>query len=142
MAVQHLYWYAQDIALTAGQRQTLVQQLRALMADPDDPQPCRRNHFRPNLAGDTVIFEAAVDTDHLTAVSVRNRLAALFGVAQTSITYTTTQTAYGPALTYKHNTTNRVRFGVFGGLEASRGESLAAVTAYLADNRAAWETEG
>jgi len=138
MSESHLYFYVQDLGLTTAQRATVVQQLAALQANPNDPQLCRRNHWRVNLAGDAVLFETALDTTHLTPASIKARLVALFGVAANTVTYATTQSVYGPYVTYSHNGTPKLRLGIFSGPDASWRESWEAATAYVAADAAAW----
>lgn len=137
----NLYFYIENLNLTAGQKQTLVDQLRAIGRRDADANPHNHNHWRVRLDGDAVIFEGWFDDANLTAVGVRNRLAAIFSVAQTAITYTTTQTAYGPVVTYTYNAQQKLRCGVFGGLAATWAQSHAAVLAFLAANAAAWEPQ-
>ncbi len=135
----NLYFYIEALNMTAAQRQTLVEQLKLIGRRDADPNPKNRNHWRVRTDNLAVIFEAWFDEDHLTAVSLRNRLAAIYGVAQASITYATNQTAYGPVVTYTYNSTARLRVGVFGGTSASYAESQAQARAFLAANAGSWE---
>ena len=134
-----LYFYVSDLGLTTAQRNTLLGQLRTLQLDPNSPQPAKRNHWRVNLAGDSAIFEADLNIDHLTALAIKTRLVSIFGVAANTITYATTQTAYGPTVLYKYNTANKLRLGIFGGPDASWGESQVQAKAYIKANIALWE---
>lgn len=135
----NLYFYIESLNLTPAQRGTLVDQLKLIGRRDTDANPKNRNHWRVRTDGLAVIFEAWWDDGHLTAAALRNRLAAIFGVAQTSITYATNQTAYGPLVTYTYNASARLRVGVFGGVGATYEESWAACLAYLAANVGAWE---
>lgn len=135
----NLYFYIEALNLTAAQRQTLVDQLKLIGRRDQDGNPKNRNHWRVRTDNLAVIFEAWFDEDHLTAVALRNRLAAIFGVSQASITYAVTSTAYGPVVTYTYNASARLRVGVFGGVNASYQESQAQARAYLAANGASWE---
>jgi hypothetical protein len=135
----NLYFYIESLALTQPQREILVEQLKLIGRRDQDGNPKNRNHWRVRPDGLALIFEAWWDEDHLTAVNFRNRLAAIFGVAQASITYNTTSTGYGPLVTYSYNSTARLRVGVFGGVGATYQESQAAALAYLAANLATWE---
>ena len=134
-----LYFYVSDLGLTTAQRGTLLGQLRLLELNHDAPNPCDRNHRRENLAGDTCIYEADLNPDHLSALAIKARLVALFGVAANTVTYATTQTAFGPAVLYKYNSVNKLRLGVFGGIDADWGTSLEAGRAFLKANAAQWE---
>jgi hypothetical protein len=127
----NLYFYVEILSATPAQRDTLVAQLQTLGQRNADANPRYRNHWRIRLDNLAAIFEAMWDDSQLTAVAIRNRLAAIFGVANTSITYATTQTAYGPVITYTYASVARLRLGVFAGPVAARQ--------YLADNAAAWE---
>ena len=134
-----LYFYIEDLALTVAQRNTLVGQLKTIGLRDEDPKPRNRNHWRVRADNKAVIFEGWFDDSQLTAVNLRARLAAIFGVATSSITYATTQSAYGPYMTYTYNAAARARVGVFGGPFATYPESQAAALAYLDANRAAWD---
>lgn len=74
----------------------------------------------------------------MTADAVKNRLAALFDVDASLVTYTTVSTVYGPAATYRYNGQNRVRVGMFGGSGSTWNASRLAAIAYVRDNAAAW----
>jgi hypothetical protein len=132
------YMYIEVLSMTAQQRQTLVDALRAWGVRNDSQYPHERNHWRVRPDGLAVIFEAVFDNSLMTAVAMRNRLAQLFGVAQASVTYATTQTAYGPVVTFTYNAIARLRMGVFGGVDATYADSWAAAQAFLQANAAAW----
>jgi hypothetical protein len=138
MADVNLYFFVEDLNLTAGQRQTLIDQLKAIGRRDDAPNPKDLNHWRIRPDNRAVIYEAWFDEDHLTAIGMRDRLASIFGVAPATITFSTTQTAYGPAVTYTHSAQQKLRLGVFGGVSASYQQSQAAVQQFLRDNAAAW----
>ena len=135
----NLYFYVENLALTAPQQTNLVAQLQAFGQRNIDFNPRMRNHWRTRPDGQAVIFEAWWDDSQLTAVAMRNRLAAIFGVSNSSITYATTQTAYGPVVTYTYASVARLRLGVFAGVSATYQDSQAAALHYLADNAATWE---
>jgi hypothetical protein len=139
MADVNLYFYIENLALTSAQRDTLVDQLKAFGQRNADGNPRYRNHWRIRLDTQAVIFEAVWDDTQLTATAMRNRLAAIFGVANTSITYSTTQTVYGPVVTYAYSASATLRMGVFGGLTATYLDSQVAALQFLKDNSAAWE---
>jgi hypothetical protein len=132
------YFYIEDLGLTATQRQTLVDVLRAWGLRNDSPYPNLRNHWAIRPDGLAVIFEGSLDADKLTAVWFRAKLAEIFGVALLSITYSTLQTKYGPVVTFKYNTVNKLRMGIFGGLTATWEISHAAALLYLADYKDLW----
>ena len=139
MADINLYFYVEDIALTVAQRNTLVEQLKLIGRKDTDGNPKNRNHWRVRPDNKAVIFEGWFDDTHLSAVGIRNRLASIFGVANTSITYTTNNTAYGPVVVYSYQSTERLRIGVFGGTSTTYAQSYAAVLDFLSDNQATWE---
>ena len=132
------YIYIESLSMTSGQRQTLVQALQAWGVRNDSTRPNERNHWRVRPDNLAVIFEAVFDDSLMTAVAMRNRLAALFGVAQASVTYATTHPSYGVVVTYTYNSIARLRLGVFGGVGASYADSRAACQAFLLANAAAW----
>jgi hypothetical protein len=134
----NLYFYIESLALTAPQVNTLVTQLKALGQANNHITPRFRNHWRIRPDNQAAIFEGIFDDQDLTAIRVRNRLAAIFSVSQASITYATNQTAYGPLVTFTYSSVARLRVGVFAGPTATYKESQSAVTAYLKDNSAAW----
>jgi len=134
------YFYIENLALTAAQREPLIDTLKGWGLSNSHPNPRHRNHWRVRTDGQAVIFEADFDESNLTALWFRTRLASILSVPVANVTSSTTQTAYGPLLTFKYNTTDRLRLGLFGGLSASYAESQAAAQKFLADNQAAWET--
>ncbi len=133
------YLFVERLNLTDAQTATLIEGLKTLGRANDSPCPNLRNHWRVRPDQNAIIVECEFDDSTISAEAVKNRLATLFGVNPTLVTYTTAQTAYGPAVTYRYANQNRVRFGVFGGLTATWRESWAAAIAYLKDNQAAWE---
>lgn len=138
MTDANLYFYIESLALTLTQKDTLVTQIKAWGQRNNDGNPRFRNHWRVRSDNNAVIFEGVFDDANLTAVNVRARLATILGVSNASITYATTQTAYGPVVTFTYSSTARLRVGVFGGVSASYKESQDAVRQFIADNAAAW----
>jgi len=134
------YVYVERLNLTDQQTADLIEGLKSLGRANDSPYPNLRNHWRIRADHNAAIFEAEWSNDTVTAEAVKNRLATLFGVNPNLVTYTTTQTPYGPAVTYRYQNQNRVRFGVFGGMSATWVESWLACVAYLIANRLLWET--
>jgi hypothetical protein len=141
MSDVNLYFYVENLALNAAQKATLVDQLKSLGQRNNDGNPRYRNHWRTRTDNDAVIFEGVFDDTNLTAVNVRNRLAAIFGVAQATITYATNQTAYGPVVTFTYSGTARLRLGVFGGIAATYKESQTQALRFLANYSEQWQTE-
>ena len=137
----HNFIGIEALTMTAANRATLVDALKRLGRQ-DGPAPCKITHWRTRLDNLAIILEAEFDADEVTPNRMAHRLEALYNLAPSAVSQTVTQTAYGPMVTFKTNTTNRLRLIAFGGVDASWGESLAAVQQYLAANRAAWETEG
>lgn len=136
------YILVENLGLTAPQKATLIAGLRAL-GPATHPQPAWLNHARVRLDGDAAIIETDWGANDITAVGLRNRLAALFGVAQTSVTYATANVTLAvrpsPYITFSYQAVAKLRAGVFGGQAASWDESHTEVLAYLAANSAAWE---
>lgn len=121
--------------LTAQQKVDFLDGLKALGRKNDSPFPNLRNHWRIRLDNNVIICEAEFDDTTITAEALGNRLAALYGVNPTLVTYTTTSTAYGPSLTYRYSNQNRIRVVVFGGLTATWVESRLAALQYVLDSQ-------
>ena len=136
----HNFIGIEALTMTAANRATLVDALKRLGRQ-DGPAPCKITHWRTRLDNLAIILEAEWAEDEVTVAALAHRLEALYNLAPSAVSQTVTQTAYGPMVTFKTNTTNRLRLIAFGGLDASYGESHAAVLAYLAANKTAWETE-
>jgi hypothetical protein len=140
MAEWQGYFYIENLGLTIQQKQTLVESLRLWGLRNADLSPKKRNHWRVRLDSDAVIFEAVFDANNISVLWFRNKLAEIFNVPVANITSTTTDSEYGPLSTFKYNTANKLRMGIFGGLTATWIESHEAVLHFIADNRNAWES--
>ena len=134
----HQYIGIEVLTMTAAMRGTLVEALKHIGRQ-DGDQPCKITHWRTRLDNLAIILEAEWAEDEVTVAALAHRLEALYGLAAGTVTTTTTQSAYGPLVVFKTGTTSRLRLVVFGGVEASWGESLAKATLYLKDNAATWE---
>jgi hypothetical protein len=141
-APNHIYVGIEDLSLTAGQRSTLATQLRALGNNAHD-QPHHRNHWRIRLDGLAAIYEAEFNAADWTIGATKTRLANLFGVTDSSITHSvqtpTFSTRPSSVVTFAYLSINRLRLVAFGGLDATRQESLDEVRAYIDQNKAAWD---
>ena len=157
MTLTCLYIGIENIALPDSHRNAIVKHLQRLgpvsfslttdgegnaveVVTHHSDMPNFRCHWRIRLDGQAAIFEALFDTARVTPIAIRNRLAAIFGLSNTSISYSTAQSAYGPTVTYRYNGVNYLRLIAFGGVGASWAESHAAALAYVADNLEKWET--
>ncbi len=134
------YFYIEDLGLTAQQRQTLVDTFKAWGLRNVSAQPHERNHWHVRPDGKAVIFEAVFDADNMTVLWVRTKLAEIFSVSLASVTATTTTTEYGPLLTFRYNSVDRLRLGIFAGLAGSWLQSRAAAAHFLADNFTGWNS--
>ena len=132
------YFYIEDLGLTDNQRATLVDVLKAWGRRNDSIYPNERNHWAIRPDGLAVIFEAVFDADNLTALWFKYKLAEIFSVLPSTITYATVQTKYGPVVTYKYLTVNKLRMGIFGGLTATWEISHTAALLYLSDYKDLW----
>jgi len=132
------YYGIEVLNLTTAQKNTLLGVLQSLGRDNQHPQPCMRNHWRIRPDNNAIIFEGNFDDEHWTAEAIKTRLSAALAVSAGLVTHTTTQSQYGPVVTFTR-TTARLRLVAFGGLLASWGESWTAVQAYLKANQAAWD---
>jgi hypothetical protein len=135
----HQYIGVEVLSMTAQQRQTLIDALRALVPERDE-QPAWRVHLRLRLDNQAAIVEARWKDADVTDASIRRYLAQAFGVAEGTVTSAATTNAYGRVLTLTYNSVQRVRFILFGGAGASWEQSWQAALAYLAANIAQWET--
>jgi hypothetical protein len=147
MAEQALYFGIRNLALNNTQRNTLRDQILALGARQASLYPNERMQMRVRNDNQAIIFEAVFETDNLTATAIRNRLAAIFGVAQNTITPTTTTMQLAgrttTVITFTRNSTDylqAVAFGYNGGGWPAWELSRQAVAAYIAANAVEWET--
>lgn len=138
MADKELYFYLENVNLTNTQRDTLVDAVKAWGRRDNDPNPRHRNHWRVRGDNQAVIFEAWIDEDKLTLLSLRQWLANLYGVALAQVTGSVTTNAYGQVVSLTYNAQVRLRVGVFGGAAATYEQSQAQALAYLAANAATW----
>ena len=134
----HTYIGVEVLSMTVGQRQTLIDAIRALLPE-RDAQPCWRVHHRMRPDNNAAIIEAFWKSDDVTNTSLIRYFANAFDVATGTISSTTNSTIYGRVLTLIHSGIQRVRFIAFGGVGASWEESRQAVLAYLSANLPAWE---
>ena len=132
------YFYVENLGLSAQQKLTLVDVLRAWGLRNQDPSPKKRNHWRVRLDGEAVIFEAVFEADNITVLWFRTKLSEIFSVPVANITATTTNTDYGPVSTFKYLTVNKLRLGIFAGLNSTWAESHLAVLHFIQDNQSAW----
>ena len=102
--------------------------------------PAHFNHWRVRLDKQAIILEALFNEDHLTVDAFKNRLSIIFNVEIDTITDVVQQTQYGPLVTFGC-ITPRIRFLLFGGVNATWMESGDACRAYLADNTDDWGAE-
>ena len=101
-------------------------------------QPAHFNHWRVRNDKEAVILEALFDEDNITRDAFRNKLADIFSVDPSTITDTQQPTQYGPLVTFARSG-DKLRFLLFGGVDATWEESGDACRAYLAANVAEWE---
>lgn len=143
MAEWRGYFAIEDLNLNASQRQTLANAIRQ-HGDNQSPFPNRRNHWRISLDETKIIFEAAFNDEDLTVNSFKQKLANIFSVAVGAINNSnsnqTFRTLPTPVVTFSHNSTNYLRMALFGGLTATWEQSRQEALAYLATNKAEWET--
>ena len=138
----HGYFGAENLALSAAQRATLVTALQAL-GPSSDPQPARLNHWRVRLDGNAAIFEAAFDENNLTIAVFKARLGVILSVDPVTIDHVTAYRNWGeqstPVATFSRSGTDYLRMALFGGIEATWEQSRLATLGYLAVNLAEWE---
>ena len=133
------YFYIEVLSLTAQQKQTLVDALKGWGLRNQSIFPNERNHWCVRPDGNALIFEAVFNSDLLTVSSLRSRLAGIFGVNVSTITYTTSTNDYGEIVVFRYNNVDRLRVGVFGGRLATYQVSRSAAQHYLKDFSSAWD---
>lgn len=142
MANWHGYFAIEDLNLNAGQRQTLIAELRTL-GPASDPQPARLCHWRTRLDNRAVIFEALFNEDNLTVERFKQRLGTIFGISWVTIGSDIQVYSFAdgntPVVTFSRNGTDYIRVGLFGGVAADWQQSRREVLGYLAANREDWE---
>ena len=134
----HQYIGVEVLSMTAGQRQTLIDALRALLPERDE-QPAWRVHLRLRLDNQAAIVEARWQDGDVTDAKIISYLANAFGVAPGTVTSAVSSNAFGRVLTLTQSAVQRVRFLLFGGVGATWEQSRQAALAYLAVNSAQWE---
>lgn len=102
--------------------------------------PSIMNHWRVRLDKQAAIFEALFKEENLTIDAFKQRLANIFDVDPSTIGDSTQQTQYGPVVTFSRGG-DRLRFLLFGGVNATWMESGDEVRSYLAANIGDWEEE-
>jgi hypothetical protein len=102
----------------------------------------QRMHLRIRSDNQAAIFEAAIDTDDLTVLKVRQYLARLFGVNVNTISAQMGVAEFGNGTTvfatFSHSGQAKLRLAAFGGVDATWAESRLETVAYLAQDAAAW----
>ncbi len=102
--------------------------------------PAHFNHWRVRLDKQAIILEAMFKDSALTVDTFKNRLATIFSVDPSTIDSVTQLTQWGPLVTFSRSG-DRLRFLLFGGINATWQESGDACRAFLSVNKADWETE-
>ena len=141
MATRHFYMGIENINLNIIQRQTLIEELKAL-GPASNPQPARLCHWRTRLDGEAAIFEALFDEDNLTIAKFKQRLGAIFSVDPSTISHSTIQKDYAgfgtPVVTFAYGGTDYLRFALFGNSDASWMQSGDECRGYLKFNQDEW----
>ena len=101
-------------------------------------QPSMMNHWRVRLDKQAAIFVALFNENALTVDAFKNRLANIFDIEPDTIADALQNTQYGPLVTFSHSG-DKLRFLLFGGINATWQESGDACRAYFAANIEAWE---
>lgn len=138
----HGYLGIENINLNASQKETLVDELKAL-GPTSDPQPAKLCHWRTRLDGDAAIFEALFNEDNLTVQKFKDRLGVIFDVDPDTIDHSTNIVSFDegstPIVVFSRSSTDYLRFALFGGISASWMESGDECRAYLKVNIDDWE---
>ena len=141
------YFGVEDLGLTAGQRQTLITELRTLgqaNATSKASNTQLINHWRTRLDGKAAIFEALWNEENISVTGVINRHAAIFQAYPASITHNTVPQSFSgystPIVTYSRGG-QKLRLALFAGLNSSWETSRLEALGYLAANIEQWEEE-
>lgn len=144
MATWHGYIGIENLNLNTSQRQTLVNELKAL-GPASNPQPSRLCHWRTRLDEEAVIFEALFVETNLTVAKFKQRLGVIFSVDPDTIDHTTTIHHFAdgdtPVVTFSRTGTDYLRFALYGGNGISWMESGDECRGYLKLNQTEWEEE-
>jgi len=142
MANWHGYLGIEDLDLTVEQRETLIDWFKTFGQAENSPFPNFRLQTRKRLDNKAVIFEAVFKEDWLSVDFVTNKLAQVFGVDPATITTTTVQSPYGPAVTFSRPAASaRLRMLLFAGVNSDWESSRLATVSYLSANQNDWESE-
>jgi hypothetical protein len=137
------YFGIENLGLTAGQRATLVAELRALgPSSATENRPNHLNHWRTRLDNDAAIFEASFNVTNLSINKFKQRLGTIFGVDPATIDHAIQNFSFDggttPVVTFARTGTDRLRVALFGDIGATWEGSRLEAVGYLAANAAAW----
>lgn len=146
MATIHVYIAFQDLNLTAQQRGRVWNAIQAFYESVQVPTDQPHEIFWPmrrSIDNRFAIGEALFDDTRLSVDTFKQFLADEFGIDPSTIVDTRNDTTISqrvsPFWTFSRLGTNYFRAGVFGGLGATRAQSLIEVLAYVDANRANWD---
>lgn len=140
MAIKHVYFGVENLALSAEQRGTLVSELQALGTANNSSQPAERNHWRIRPDDEAAIFEAKFDETNIDIAAIKQFLADIFSVAVGTIEHSAQAVSYGLVVTFSRLGTDylqSIAFGYDAGWPAWEASRQATV-AYLIANAVAW----
>ena len=144
MATWHGYIGIENLNLNASQRQALVDELKAL-GPSSHPQPACLCHWRTRLDSEAAIFETLFNEDNLTIAKFKGCLGAIFKIDPGTIDHTTIMRHFAdgdtPVVTFARNSTDYLRFALFGNTGAEWMESGDECRGYLKLNQTEWEAE-
>lgn len=136
------YYGIENVGLNAAQKAQLLAALQAFGLHAD-PNPINNNHWRARPDGEAVLFHGNFQEAEWSVTAIKQRLAAIYGVAWTTIGHSTATPSYSPGgtttvLTFTRTTTTYLRLAVFGGLGATQAQGQAEALGYLKANAAIW----
>jgi hypothetical protein len=134
----HGYLAVEDIALTAPQREAIMNAFRDMGPEAGPNQHLLQ--FRPSLDGSKAIFEALFQQANVTIENVKQIIADAVGIDPGMIDDTSQQTQYGPAVTFSAGT-DRVRFLLFDGVGGEWEQSRIKCRDFIAANSEDWESD-
>lgn len=139
------YFALEDINLNVEQRNLLRNVVLDFYIDNQisSNQPNEILHWRVSLDKSKIILEAKFNSDFLTVDRFKSFIANLFRVNENNIEHSINTVQYDEenviVMTLSYNSINRLRVGLFGGINSSWNQSHKAVLGYLDSNRQEWD---
>ncbi len=139
MANRHFYFIFENLNLANDDWTELVDRFKQRGSN-NSPQPAERNHQRPRLDGEAIIFEALFNEQAVNEDAVEGQLTSILQIPPPRIDRTIEENG-DKVVTYQVDGVDSLVHTILAGEGAGWGESRLAAHAYLALNRSEWEEE-